>query len=492
MKIKIKQHIATPSPASVDKLENLIILLPTKLPDHGWATLPYGKILKARVEHRRLDKLDEPLSTELPNVLGTRVGLTCIGENISSFDLLERARKLAAPILTGNPGAVSIWCAHLDPELQAWVVDAFISALLAGDYQLPAYKSDAGPARRLGIIDLYGVEKKVNLDRTVAQAQANNLVRRLTALPPNYLTPSHYCQEAAQLAGTHGWKTHFYDIRQLTRLKAGAFLAVARGSPRRDAGILHLHYTPSRAAKAKRPLALVGKGICFDTGGTNLKPARSMHGMHEDMAGSAVALGTLQALSELGADFPIDCWLALAENHIGPEAYRQNEVVTASNGTTIEVIHTDAEGRMVLADTLALASKAKPGLILDFATLTGSCVQALSSRYAGAFTNRDEYIPRIIAAGKASGERVWPFPLDADFDQELKSAIADIKQCTLENEADHILASRFLSRFVGDIPWIHIDLASSSHKGGLAHIPTDTTGFGIRFSLELLLSGDLP
>lgn len=219
----------------------------------------------------------------------------------------------------------------------------------------------------------------------------------------------------------------------------------------------------------------------------NLKPARYMHGMHEDMEGSAVALGTLLALTALQVDYPVDCWLALAQNHIGPKAYKQNDVVKAANGTTIEVMHTDAEGRMVLADTLTLATRARPSLLLDFATLTGACVGALSTRMSGAITNRLELVPAIIDAGLASGERVWPFPLEPDYNQALKSEVADIKQCTLDSDADHILAAAFLKRFIEhDVPWVHVDLSAGNHKGGLAHIPTDVTGFGVRFSLELL------
>jgi leucyl aminopeptidase len=275
-------------------------------------------------------------------------------------------------------------------------------------------------------------------------------------------------------------------MKKLKRLGAGAFVAVAQGSPEPDAGILHLRYTPHAKAR-KESLALVGKGICFDTGGTNLKPARHMHGMHEDMEGSAVALGTLLALTELKVDYPVDCWLALAQNHIGPNAYKQNDVVKAANGKTIEVMHTDAEGRMILADTLYFASKQKPGLIIDYATLTGSCVAALSTRLSGAFTNRSQWIPDLIKAGEDSGERVWPFPLPEDFKSSLKSDIADIKQCTLDNDADHILAAIFLKEFIeGDPAWVHIDLSAGNHKSGLAHIPTDVTGFGVRVSLQFI------
>ena len=217
-----------------------------------------------------------------------------------------------------------------------------------------------------------------------------------------------------------------------------------------------------------------------------------MSGMHEDMNGSAVVLGILKAISDAKVKVKLDCWLAIAQNHIGPKAYKPNDVVCASDGTTIEVVHTDAEGRMVLADTLALASKEKPSLIIDYATLTGACMYSIGTSYSGVFTNKNKWHLNLIKAGEDSGERVWPFPLDEDFDQMLKSDIADIKQCSQESGVDHILASRFLQRFVkNNTPWIHIDLSSSSKKGGLAHIPTNTTGFGVRYTVNLLLNNYL-
>ena len=212
-----------------------------------------------------------------------------------------------------------------------------------------------------------------------------------------------------------------------------------------------------------------------------------MYTMHGDMQGSAVAVGTLLACSRTGAPLDIDCWLALSENEIGPRAYRPQEVVRASNGVTIQIVHSDAEGRMVLADTLALASRERPGLVLDFATLTGACVNALTERYSGAFTNRDDLHDAIVAAGRASGERVWCFPMDDDFDGEIESPVADVMQCTMDSKGDHILAARFLGRFVtAGVPWVHVDLSSSERKGGLAHVTTEFTGFGVRFATTLL------
>jgi leucyl aminopeptidase len=210
--------------------------------------------------------------------------------------------------------------------------------------------------------------------------------------------------------------------------------------------------------------------------------------MHTDMAGSAVAVATLAALAELRAPIAADAWLAITENRIGPTAYRPQDIVRAANGVTIQVIHTDAEGRMALADTLVLASRERPRLLVDFATLTGACVYSLTERMSGVFTNRASLAPTLVEAGSASGERVWPFPMDPDYDSDLESKVADVLQCAVEGKGDHILAARFLGRFVPESqPWVHVDLASATRSGGLGHVTTDVTGFGARFALELLL-----
>lgn len=211
-----------------------------------------------------------------------------------------------------------------------------------------------------------------------------------------------------------------------------------------------------------------------------------MQGMHEDMNGSAVALGILLAATRAELPFEIDCWLAIAQNHISPHAYKQNDVITALNGLTIEIVHTDAEGRMVLADTLTLAEKQKPDIIIDFATLTGSMHTALGSRYCGIFSNQESLALKAVTAGKKSGERVCAFPMDSDYAESLDSEIADIKQCAIGGEFDHILAACFLHKFVKDTPWIHMDLSASSHKDGLGAVGSEVTGFGVSWAIELL------
>jgi leucyl aminopeptidase len=291
----------------------------------------------------------------------------------------------------------------------------------------------------------------------------------------------------------------FYGRRELERRGAGAFLAVTQAHDA-GAGIVHLSYRPRgprgpkgpRSTRGAPTVALVGKGVCFDTGGVNLKSHRSMLDMHTDMSGSAVALATLAALTTLKAPFGVDAWLALAENQIGPHAYKPQDVVRAMNGTTIQVIHSDAEGRMLLADTLTLAVRSKPRLIIDYATLTSASITALSERYAGVFTNQPGLRGLLEEAGVKSGERVWSFPMDADFDSDLESRVADILQCSVDSKADHILAARFLNRFVPKvIAWAHIDLAPAQRTGGLGHVTTDITGFGVRYTLGLLLDSRL-
>ena len=268
---------------------------------------------------------------------------------------------------------------------------------------------------------------------------------------------------------------------------AGAFLAVAQGNADDSAAIVRLRYRPA-ASSTPPALTLVGKGIIFDTGGTNLKPFTSMLDMHIDMGGSAVVAGVLLALTRMNADIPVDAWLAITENRTGPTAYKSQDVVTALNGKTIQTIHTDAEGRMALADALTLASNDKPGAIIDYATLTGACMNAVTTRYSGVFTNRPDLHPVLKKTGRESGERVWPFPIGKEFLEELKSETADIKQCSPNGGGDHILAGSFLNEFVDkDVPWIHVDLSACSRKGGLAHIPTEITGFGVRFSMQLII-----
>lgn len=415
--------------------------------------------------------------------------LSFVKPGLSTFEQLQMAGKLWKEAASYKAASLAITTLGFDDTESQALLKALLAAVLAGTAPLPTYKRQPPKIHLKTIAVLSGGTGRTYAE-TLATHTGNHLARWFTTLPPNELNCHSYRRTLQQLAQREGWQADFLDLAKLKKLQAGAFLAVARANAHAGAGILRLSYrasSSSRKSKSKRTLCLVGKGICFDTGGINLKTHKSMYDMHTDMQGSAVAVGTLLALSELKVPYDIDCWLALTENEIGPNAYRPQEIITAANGTTIQVVHSDAEGRMALADTLTLAAKQKPTLLIDFATLTGACVMALTERMSGAFSNRDALRSDIEQAGRNSGERVWSFPMDADFDSDLDSPIADVMQCTMDNKGDHILAARFLNRFVPDtVPWVHIDLSAAGKNGGLAHIPTEITGFGVRWATEFV------
>jgi len=369
------------------------------------------------------------------------------------------------------------------------ITEVVYLAASAKNFKLNTYfsKKNKKPAQKsIKSIDVLQPINKELIKKANAYISGNNLARWLTALPPNILDAKNYIQFIKSYAQEQQISFEFFSEKKLRILNAGAFLAVSQGNKSRDAGIVKLTYT-GNPDNQSLDLALVGKGIIFDTGGNNLKPFQYMLDMHIDMEGSAVALGLFHALKELKVNLNVEVWLAITENRISSNSYKSQDIITASNGTTIQAIHTDAEGRMVLADTLALACKSKPDWILDFATLTGACESALTTKYAGVFTNKMELHENLIAAGSISGERVWPFPMDADFLELIESDIADVKQCSESGGGDHIAASKFLEKFVSkEITWVHTDLSSGYTKNGLAHIPTRVTGFGIGFGLELL------
>ncbi|MBW7470768.1 M17 family metallopeptidase [Marinobacter sp. F4218] len=477
LKLDVDHRI--PASWDFDTGVSLILLVPDSN-HNALAKAPWADYLKLRLA----DFPDSANPILISGPRGTRAAIGFVKDDVGGFKALSQARELIAPLMAERSRKINV-ISLLDQEQAACVMaEALVAAAYAALFQPPKISGDVPDRLPLSIMNFFGGFEAADFRYVKATAEGNNLARWLTELPGNYLTPGIYREYAEALAKVEGWEAQFYDLDQLERLEAGAFLSVVEASPTRDAGILQLRYRLK--GTGDNPLALVGKGICFDTGGSNLKVGGGMLGMHGDMQGSAVALGTLLALTRLNFSQPVDCWLALAENHIGSRAVKCNDVITAINGRTIELINTDAEGRMVLADTLALACRRKPRTILDYATLTGGVVSALGQRMAGAITNRRSWIEPIIQTGEHCGERVWPFPYEDDYDEDLKSNVADTLQCRTEGAGDHIYAARFLGKFVDKgIDWVHVDMASTgSRKGGLAHIPTDLQGFGVRFGVE--------
>lgn len=475
--------------SALNAVSHTLIVIPES------ATLPAGLPARAQwlaVLKRRASKPAElaktPLAIDLPD--GRRVALAMHDAKLSRFEQLTRLRCAVMLLLEDNPKQLALWATDA-----AVARDLLFTALVNG-VPLPTRKkktavSVAAPvATAVARIELFSPLGAEDIKPVVALAKANYLARELTALAPNELTPASYRQRIRRLAKAQGLLVREYDVKALRKMGAGAFCAVAQGSAVDDAAIVHVRYRPKKTSKPAgrklKNIALVGKGICFDTGGHNLKPARYMAGMHKDMNGSAVALALTLAAAEMKLPVAIDCWLAIAQNHISATAYKQDDIITALDGTTIEIVHTDAEGRMVLADALTLATRSKPDLVVDFATLTGSMKAALGTRQAGVFATTPGLAGLAVAAGAASGERVCAFPLTEDYAPALDSKVADIKQCSMEGEADHILAALFLRRFTHGCEWIHMDISASRCAGGLGAVATDLTGFGVAWGATLV------
>jgi leucyl aminopeptidase len=449
------------------------------------SALPFQANLDAKLK-RSLSEFKDlaktPILVELPN--GGVASVVILNDKLSMFQKHTLLRKAVKPLLDETPESIAICVFGDDAAREAHACAAYyVTTVNAAE--LPSRKKES-KAKPLKEISIYGYKAEHDYGYVNARVAGNTLCRSLTMLPPNELNPTSYRAKVKALANEHGWTHEEFDMPTLKKMGAGAFYAVGQGSEPMDAAIVHLTFLPK---DAKKHIALVGKGICFDTGGHNLKPAKYMQGMHEDMNGSAVALGVLTAATLQQLPVKIDCWLAIAQNHIGPLAYKQNDVVTALNGMTIEIVHTDAEGRMVLADTLTLASRQKPDVILDYATLTGSMAVAVTDRMSGVISNRPELACKAIGAGSAAGERIVAFPYEEDMDSDLDSDIADIKQCTLEGGGDHMLAARFMGKFIeNDVAWLHADLSSTNRKGGLGAVQSDVNGFGVGFGLEMIKS----
>jgi len=487
--IRIYQKLGRIDAKSLDTVDQLLLILPAKPSKTDFGALPQGARIQA--VYRKHAAGDTPAFTSrITNKKQTLVIGGTIGADSDTFEQLTLGRKLVTAATAQKAGSLGICAVGFKAEQQKEIISNILAAALAAAFNMPAYKSNPEPAK-IKSIRLLGVDEKIDTDRVEAEARGNNLARWLTAMPPNFLNAASYADLARAMAKEHGWQFKRFGTRELEKLGCGAFLAVAQGNDNDSASIVRLRYRPA-SKNAAADLSLVGKGIIFDTGGTNLKPFEFMLDMHGDMQGSGVALGTFLAISTMKLPIAVDCWLAITENRTGPNAYKSQDVVTAANGKTIQTVHTDAEGRMALADALVLASREKPGIIFDYATLTGSCIRALTTRYSGVFSNRSELHPALKRVGRESGERVWPFPIGKEFLDDLKSDTADFLQCSPKGSGDHILAASFLAEFIeNDVPWVHMDLGAGDNDGGLGHVATKFTGFGVRYTMRAILDENL-
>ncbi|HEV2370046.1 MAG TPA: leucyl aminopeptidase [Acidimicrobiales bacterium] len=335
------------------------------------------------------------------------------------------------------------------------------------------------------------------LKRGAVVAGAVALARDLVNEPAGSLTPTRMAAIAEQLASRSGLRLAVYDGTAILRERLGALAGVARGSDE-EARLVRLAYAPSGAAPragarsgsgtgAVPTIAIVGKGITFDSGGLSLKTPDGMTTMKTDMSGAAAVLATMSVLAELDVPVRVIGYMPLTENMPGGRAIKPGDVLRARNGKTIEVLNTDAEGRLVLADALSLATEDKPDAIVDLATLTGAVVIALGRKIAGVMGNDDELLGRLEAAGERAGERLWRLPLPDDYRRDIDSEVADMKNIGAAGAAGSIIGGVFLREFVGDVPWAHMDIAGTARADADDGYTTrGATGFGVRTLVEML------
>ncbi len=362
---------------------------------------------------------------------------------------------------------------------------AAAEGLVLGDFGYDALKGEGsngrkppGPAvaRIWSREPIAGAEAALSLGRQVAEAQ--NDVRSLVSQPGNVLTPTRLAEEASTLE-ERGVRVETWDADRLRSEGFGALLAVSRGSREPPRFIIMEH-----RGEGGDPVVLVGKGITFDSGGISLKPAKGMEEMKYDMAGAAAVIGAVRALADLGTSRRIIALVPTAENLPSGNAVKPGDVIRGASGISIEIINTDAEGRLILSDALTYATRLSPSAIVDVATLTGGCVVALGKQAAGLMSNDEELAAQLLEASDRTGERVWRLPLWKEYRPQLDSDIADIKNSG-GRDASPITAGKFLEEFVGTIAWAHLDIAGTAWADKAAgYQPKGATGFGVRLLVD--------
>ena len=363
--------------------------------------------------------------------------------------------------------------------------------LLLSDYSFDKYKSKKSPApfkiqsmeiSFKGKSRLQAIQKAV--DEAHATAEGVNWARTLGNEPANILYPDSYAKRIQKMARESKLKCQVFDEKKLATLKMGGILGVGQGSRRKPCLVI-LEHKPVRS-KNKKPIVLVGKGITFDTGGISIKPSKAMEEMKFDMCGSAAVVGALKVVAKLKLPLHIIGITPLAENMPGGEAQRPGDVITCYNGKTVDVLNTDAEGRLVLADALAYSKNDKPQCVVDIATLTGACAYTLDYAGSGVMGNREDLIKRLKKAGDKVGERVWEFPFWEEYDEFIKGTCGDIQNISRKSAGIQTSAA-FLKHFADHSPWAHLDIAGTAWTTTpRQYNPVGATGVGVRLFIEFL------
>jgi leucyl aminopeptidase len=456
-----------------------------------------GALRRALSEGSGSFKRGETIDLRYPAGLGLdRIVVLSLGkpEEASRYDLEALGGSLAARLKGLRVAEASIAVeviGDLNASAQELAISLATGACLRS-YRFDKYRttkeSDEEPTDEVAELTLHLAEPEAAAAAWRAAAAVIGGVahgRDLVTEPANVLSPAAFADACRELGRALDLEVEVHDRAALERLGMKALLAVGQGSAR-EPHVATLRW--SGGAPDQAPVALVGKGVCFDSGGLSLKPAGGMEEMKWDMGGAAAVFGAMKALAGRKARANVVGVLGLTENMPSGTAQRPGDVITSMAGVTIEVVNTDAEGRLVLADVLHYAKERfKPQAMIDLATLTGAIIVALGHEQAGLFTPDDELAERIQAAGAAVGERVWRMPLGDDYAKHIKSNIADIKNVGRERQAGATAGAVFLQRFVGDVPWAHIDIAGTAwSKEDRALAPKGATGYGIRLLDRLI------
>jgi leucyl aminopeptidase len=408
---------------------------------------------------------------------------------ITNHDFLKLGGAIAGKLRAGN-GAVTIIA-----DLPTGAMSPEQAAAVASGVRLRAYKFDRYKTKKkdgedaalhadvsLAVEDATAARKAFAPDAHIVDGVI--MARELVNEPPNILYPVEFARRASQLRKL-GVNVEILDVKAMTKLGMGALLGVAQGSTRPGRTVI-MRWNGGK--RGDQPVAFVGKGVCFDTGGISIKSAGSMEDMKGDMGGAACVVGLMHALAARKAKVNVIGAIGLVENMPDGNAQRPGDIVTSMSGQTIEIINTDAEGRLVLADVLwYVAKKFKPKFMVDLATLTGAIMVALGTEYAGLFSNNDELAERLMKVGLATGERVWRMPLGPEYDKQIDSQFADMKNTGTRNGGS-ITAAQFLQRFVDDTPWAHLDIAGTAMGAPKNDINQSWgSGYGVRL-LERLVA----
>ncbi len=407
-----------------------------------------------------------------------RILLVGLGKDsaISDKNFISALQAVARVLATlgGNDAVIALPWDQVTSRDLCWAVQAGVLALREHAYRFDAMKSkkEAAPrgVRKIAFaIAQQGVAPaKAALGESVAMANGMDLTRDLGNLPPNVCTPTYLAQTAKKLAREFGLGVEVLDRKQMQALKMGSLLSVTNGTDEPPKFIVLKHM----GGKAKdAPVVLVGKGITFDSGGISLKPGGGMDEMKYDMCGAASVLGTMRAIAELALGLNVVGIIPATENMPSGRATKPGDIVTSMSGQTIEILNTDAEGRLVLCDALTYAERFKPAAVIDIATLTGACITALGHHNSGLFSRHDDahdaLANELLAAGKASGDTAWRLPIEDSYQEQLKSNFADMANIG-GAPAGSITAACFLERYTRKYTWVHLDIAGTAWKSGAA------------------------